>query len=71
LTSTPTRIPVTGGAGFAGADLSVALAKRHPGWKVRALDNLKRRVAELELPGASADRIGEDFPHDATGDRVR
>src|SRR6188472_827665 len=44
------RVLVTGGAGFVGANLAVALAARHPGWEVVALDNLNRRGAELNLP---------------------
>lgn len=41
---------MTGGAGFVGANLSTALATRHSDWDVVALDNLKRRGAELNLP---------------------
>jgi CDP-paratose 2-epimerase len=41
---------VTGGAGFVGANLAVALAQRHPAWRVLAFDNLKRRGSELNLP---------------------
>ncbi|MGO9753605.1 MAG: NAD-dependent epimerase/dehydratase family protein [Solirubrobacteraceae bacterium] len=41
---------VTGGAGFIGASVAVALATRHPAWQITALDNLKRRGAELNLP---------------------
>jgi CDP-paratose 2-epimerase len=41
---------VTGGAGFIGASLAIGLAKRHPGWRVLALDNLRRRGSELNLP---------------------
>jgi CDP-paratose 2-epimerase len=41
---------VTGGAGFVGANLAVALAARHPGREVVALDNLYRRGSELNLP---------------------
>src|SRR3954468_21600271 len=40
---------VTGGAGFVGANLAVALAQRHPAWRVLAFDNLKRRGSELNL----------------------
>ena len=51
MTSTPSRrVLVTGGAGFVGANLAIALAGRHPEWDVMALDNLKRRGAELNLP---------------------
>ena len=40
---------VTGGAGFVGANLAVALSDRHGEWEVVALDNLKRRGSELNL----------------------
>jgi CDP-paratose 2-epimerase len=45
---------VTGGAGFVGAGVCVALAARHPDWELIALDNLRRRGSELNLP-----RLGE------------
>jgi CDP-paratose 2-epimerase len=45
-----TRVLVTGGAGFVGANLAVSLAERHPGWELVALDNLRRRGSELNLP---------------------
>ena len=41
---------VTGGSGFIGANLCIALRERHPGWELIALDNLKRRGSELNLP---------------------
>jgi CDP-paratose 2-epimerase len=41
---------VTGGAGFVGANLASTLAGRHPSWEVVALDNLRRRGSELNLP---------------------
>jgi CDP-paratose 2-epimerase len=44
------RILVTGGAGFVGANLALALAQRRDGHEVVALDNLKRRGSELNLP---------------------
>jgi CDP-paratose 2-epimerase len=44
------RVLVTGGAGFVGANLSVGLALRHPEWELVALDNLRRRGSELNLP---------------------
>jgi CDP-paratose 2-epimerase len=44
------RVLVTGGAGFVGASLAVALASRHPDWELVALDNLRRRGSELNLP---------------------
>ena len=44
------RILVTGGAGFIGSNLAVGLAARRPGWELVALDNLRRRGSELNLP---------------------
>src|SRR4051812_35255065 len=44
------RVLVTGGAGFVGANLTVALAGRHPDWEIVALDNLWRGGSELNLP---------------------
>jgi CDP-paratose 2-epimerase len=44
------RVLVTGGAGFVGANLAVALAGRYPEWELVAFDNLRRRGSELNLP---------------------
>jgi CDP-paratose 2-epimerase len=55
------RILVTGGAGFVGASLAVALRTRHPNWEVVALDNLRRRGSELNLPRLRA--AGALFAH--------
>jgi CDP-paratose 2-epimerase len=44
------RIVVTGGAGFIGANVAVSLARRDPSAHVIAVDNLKRRGSELNLP---------------------
>jgi CDP-paratose 2-epimerase len=44
------RVLITGGAGFVGGNLAVGLATRHPEYEVLALDNLKRRGSELNLP---------------------
>jgi len=41
---------VTGGAGFAGSHLALQLKERYPEVNVIALDNLKRRGSELNLP---------------------
>ncbi len=41
---------ITGGAGFVGANLAIALAARRPSWEVRVLDNLMRRGSELNVP---------------------
>jgi CDP-paratose 2-epimerase len=52
---------ITGGAGFVGANLAVALAERHPEWELVALDSLKRRGSELNLPRLRA--AGVKFVH--------
>ncbi|HEY1273562.1 MAG TPA: NAD-dependent epimerase/dehydratase family protein [Thermoleophilaceae bacterium] len=44
------RVLVTGGAGFVGANLAVELAGRRPDWELVALDSLRRRGSELNLP---------------------
>ncbi len=44
------RVLVTGGAGFVGSNVAVGLARRWPHWSVVALDNLRRRGSELNLP---------------------
>jgi CDP-paratose 2-epimerase len=44
------RVFVTGGAGFVGANLAIALAERHSDWDVVAFDNLHRRGSELNVP---------------------
>ena len=44
------RVLITGGAGFVGANLAIGLAARHEGWELVAVDNLRRRGAELNLP---------------------
>jgi CDP-paratose 2-epimerase len=44
------RVLVTGGAGFIGATVALGLSEQHPEWEIVALDNLRRRGAELNLP---------------------
>jgi CDP-paratose 2-epimerase len=55
------KILVTGGAGFIGAHLALALRERLPGAAVTALDNLKRRGSEAAL--ARLRRGGVAFLH--------
>jgi CDP-paratose 2-epimerase len=44
------RVLVTGGAGFVGANLALTLAASENDWELVALDNLRRRGSELNLP---------------------
>ena len=44
------RVLITGGAGFVGSSLGLGLAQRYPNWQITALDNLRRRGSELNLP---------------------
>jgi CDP-paratose 2-epimerase len=55
------RVLVTGGAGFVGANLSIALAARHPDWGIVAFDNLHRRGSELNVPRLR--EAGVSFAH--------
>ena len=52
---------MTGGAGFVGANLCVALAERHPGAEIVAFDNLRRRGSEINLARLKA--AGVAFVH--------
>jgi CDP-paratose 2-epimerase len=55
------KILVTGGAGFVGSALGLGLAQRYPNWQIMALDNLKRRGSELNLPRLK--QAGIEFVH--------
>ena len=44
-----------------GASLATGLARRHPDWDIVALDSLRRRGSELNLPRLAAD--GVEFVH--------
>jgi CDP-paratose 2-epimerase len=44
------NVLVTGGAGFVGANVAIALAQRHSDWRLVAFDNLRRRGSELNVP---------------------
>ena len=57
----PGSVLVTGGAGFIGANLCLAIAQRSPGTEVIALDSLKRRGSELNLERLRA--AGVTFVH--------
>jgi nucleoside-diphosphate-sugar epimerase len=45
-----TSILITGGCGFIGSNLSLLLKEKYPAYQVVALDNLKRRGSELNIP---------------------
>jgi CDP-paratose 2-epimerase len=68
MTTLPSRILVTGGAGFVGANLCLALAQRSPGSEVIALDSLKRRGSELNL--ARLRKAGVTFVHGDVRERA-
>jgi len=55
------RVLITGGAGFVGSSLGLGLAQRYSDWKIIALDNLKRRGSELNLPRLK--QAGIEFFH--------
>ena len=48
------KLLVTGGAGFVGSSLALALKAKHRDWDITAFDNLKRRGSELGLPRLTA-----------------
>ncbi|HUY93320.1 MAG TPA: NAD-dependent epimerase/dehydratase family protein [Pirellulales bacterium] len=52
---------ITGGAGFVGSHLAIAFRRASPETTVTALDNLKRRGSELNLPRLAA--AGVRFRH--------
>ncbi|GAB3885310.1 NAD-dependent epimerase/dehydratase family protein [Spirosoma agri] len=55
------KILITGGAGFVGASIAIALKKNYPDYQIFALDNLKRRGSELSLSRLRA--AGIEFVH--------
>ncbi len=55
------RVLITGGAGFIGSSIGLALAERHADWEIVACDNLYRRGSELNLPRLRA--AGVAFVH--------
>ena len=54
-------ILIAGGAGFVGSNISFQLKSKYPDWEIIAIDNLKRRGSELNLPNLKS--IGVDFVH--------
>ncbi|MEW6637608.1 MAG: NAD-dependent epimerase/dehydratase family protein [Actinomycetota bacterium] len=52
---------ITGGAGFVGSNLAIRYRERHPGVRVVALDNLKRRGSDLNIPRLR--QAGVEFVH--------
>lgn len=56
-----TSLLITGGAGFVGATLALRFKAAHPAARVLALDNLKRRGSELNLPRLRL--AGVEFVH--------
>ena len=61
------RILVTGGAGFVGGNVAIALTERFPDAEVLAFDNLSRRGSELNLPRLKA--AGVTFVHGDVRDK--
>ncbi len=55
------QVLITGGAGFVGSSLGLGLAQLYPDWKIIALDNLKRRGSELNIPRLK--QAGIEFVH--------
>ena len=52
------RLLVTGGAGFVGSNVAIALAQRHSDWELTAFDNLHRRGSELNVPRLDQAGVG-------------
>lgn len=55
------KILITGGAGFVGSSLAIALKTNYPDYQLFALDNLKRRGSELNL--SRLKKAGVEFVH--------
>src|SRR5260370_5597585 len=48
---------ITGGAGFVGSTLAIAIRRAHPGTSVIAFDNLRRRGSEMNLRRLKAEGV--------------
>src|SRR5437868_6919866 len=48
---------ITGGAGFVGSALAIAIRRAHSGTTVIAFDNLRRRGSEMNLPRLKAEGV--------------
>ncbi len=59
--NSPQSVLITGGAGFVGSSLALRLKQDRPGARVIALDNLKRRGSELNVPRLQG--AGVEFVH--------
>ena len=55
------KLLITGGAGFVGSSLAIALKTNYPQYEIWALDNLKRRGSELSI--ARLRQAGVEFVH--------
>ncbi len=55
------RILITGGAGFVGSALAIALKQNYPSYEIFCLDNLKRKGSELNV--ARLGKQGINFIH--------
>ncbi|MFY7829485.1 MAG: NAD-dependent epimerase/dehydratase family protein [Flectobacillus sp.] len=55
------KILITGGAGFVGSSLAIALKTNYPAYEVICLDNLRRKGSELNLPRLA--QAGVTFVH--------
>jgi CDP-paratose 2-epimerase len=55
------QILITGGAGFVGSTLAIGLKQAYPNDRIIAIDNLRRRGSELNLPRLK--EMGVEFLH--------
>src|SRR5258708_32742325 len=51
------NILITGGAGFVGSTLAIAIRRAHPSATIVAFDNLRRRGSEINWPRLKAEGI--------------